>query len=410
LLRGRRGYLVFLLLVMSLVIPIPYVSGIVWWPWSSQDEIVFPLRVEVRAPGGWDERFFKVFVYRLDEDTTRFITACMAEGGLAEITLRVKKVEYLPLRSKGNLEFVVYRTINFRVVVFGADGTGELLLPIDPAEIERKGKESVVIHEIPYPNGITLTRGELETLDEGVPEEQDETYELTHIVTFHSWDGLDSSFEALPGSKMAVAEKRRISYWIWGEPNIVIGEWHESGRVSVVTMEVGRAFPGEGYVSGRKRYEVWFQLKYRYERWRYEIPGLTDWREYVNVIDTSLDPRGMVIKPSSEGGDPLPGNGVSDPWNHGDSVWGAQNSIMSVPIKGHGGEKLRWSVSVGFGVQWPKGVGVSVSLSVWKEYQDPSPMRVYVLIHSHPNPGYVGWAYDRNTGWMKIYLTWASHD
>ena len=65
-------------------------------------------------------------------------------------------------------------------------------------------------------------------------------------------------------------------------------------------------------------------------------------------------------------------------------------------------------VAVGFGVQYPHGVGVSVSISVWKKYQAPSPMFVHVDVDTHEDPDMVGWCYDRNSRWMKLYLSWAT--
>lgn len=396
-----------LLMILSLTIPVLYIASTENFIDSNEDRITFPLYITVKTPRKISERFFKVFIYRLNEDGTRLVKSDMVEGESTRILLTIEKIEYKPTSelTKTLMEGVkVYKTINFRVVVFGAEGRGGLAVPIDPAEIEAKGKKAITIFEVPYPDQTILSRGEVETLQEGELVEWDEKWKLTHIVTFHSWGTIDTYFLADTGSKVAVAEKIRNSYQPWGEP-LVVGEWTESGGESVVTIESGCRSPGDGWWTEDERHEICFDLLYRYERWKYEYAGLDDYWEYVNVIDTGDDPRGH----DAVHGSPLQGNGVPDPWNHGEYKYGPPGNSFWLPVKGHGGEALRWSVSIGFGAQWPPSVGVSVAVNVWKEYQDPSPMYVYVYPRTPPpdHPDYKGYIYDEDTKQMKLFLTWA---
>jgi len=405
---GKRGLIIILLTVLSLTVPISYVIGLIGNSIGlNEDEITFPLYITVKTPKKQAERFFKVFVYRLDKDGTRLVKSDMVEGESTRILLTAEKIEYKPaseLTKTLTDGAKVYKTINYRVIVFGAEGRGGLAVPIDPAEIESKGKKAITIIEVTYPEQRILSRGEVETLQEGELVEWDEKWKLTHIVTFHSWDTVDTYFLADVGSKVAVAEKVRNSYQPWGEP-LVVGEWTESGGESVVTIESGCRSPGDGWWTEDERHETYFDLLYRYERWKYEYAGLDDYWEYVNVKDTGDDPRGF----DAVHGSPLSGNGVPDPWNHGEYKYGPPGKSFWLPVKGHGGEALRWSVSIGFSAQWPPGVGVSVAVSVWKEYQDPSPMYVYVYPHAPPpdHPDYKGYIYDDDTKQMKLFLTWA---
>ena len=406
-----KRFLMTVLIILSFAVPMPYVSGLIGNPIGlSEDEITFPLYLNVKTPSRLAERFFKVFIYRLDEDGTRLVKSDIMdimEGESARILLTIEKIRYKPLSKSTKVlmgSVKVYKNINYRVVVFGAEGRGGLAISIDPAEIEVKGEKAITIIEAPYPDQRTLSRGEVETLQEGELVEWDEKWRLTHIVTFHSWNTIDTYFLADVGSKVAVAEKVRNSYQPWGEP-LVVGEWMESGGKSVVTIEDPRRSPGDGWWTEDERHEIYFRLLYRYERWKYEYAGLDDYWEYVNVIDTSRDPRGS----NTVHGDLLPGNGVSDPWNRGEYDFGSPDNSFGFYVKGHGGEALRWSVSIGFGAQWPPGVAVSVSVNVWKEYQDPSPMYVYVYPHTPPpdHPDYKGYIYDDGTKQMKLFLTWA---
>jgi len=379
---------------------------------SDTTKISFPLKINVKTSGGELEKLCKIFVYRLDQDKTRLIKRFMGSGS-TEVTLTVEKIEYRPV-SKLTRNLIenssIYKNINLRILAVGMMGWGSRAVSIDPAEIEESGMKGITIIEEPYPNIKSLTEEEFITLWDEEPElvVSYETWRMTHIVTFHSWDNIGAYFLADVGSKATVAT--RVRNWI---ENGITGElelyhdWHDGGE-SVITTESLDRFPNSGYKYGRKRYEMWWELKYRYERWRLEVQiEIILHDEYVFAVDTNLDPRGAETRPSEQGGEPLDGSGVSDPWNHGNYIWRGQNRLMTVQVKGHEGEALRWTISVGFGGQFPPGVSISVSLTVWKEKQDPSPMRVYLSVGTHSNPDYRGYAYDDNTEWMIVYLTWA---
>ena len=376
---------------------------------KSDNRITFPVNIKILAPKGTPEKYARIFIYSLTEDGSELVMTLSAEGGRATTCLTVEKRQFVyfdePLRSVIATS-KVYVTLNFRIVVFGTEGSGGYALPIDPAEIEENGGKDVTIQELPYFREVTYSEQMLGTLSTPVLEELDETYKTTKIHTFHSWDNLESRFDADSGSKISL--KKRWRQWIRPpEGEIRLShDWADLSGYVVVTVDAGRHYPISGYLSGSHRYDVYFELKYRYERWRTSFyGGQTVWDEYSFVLDTDSDPRGFLVETKS----PLSGNGEDDPWNHGHAYWNGQGALIDVPVHGHTGESLRFSVSVGFGVQWPKpGIGVSVSISVWKEYQSPSPMYVHVAVGTHPNPTDVGWTYDRNTDWMRLYLTWAT--
>jgi len=378
---------------------------------GESDRIAFPLNLTVYAPDDSLEQYAKVFVYRLAYDAeteSNLEWTLICKGGRLSIPFSVEKKQFKYF--KGTLKGVtnIYVTVNYRINVFGARGRGSLTMPIDPAEIEKTGKKDVVIKEMPYPGGITISQ---DSVDFSIMhlEESDETNEYTHVITYHSWDNMGSRFDADSGSKMRMKKRHRTSYF-WPPDEVQnLGEWQDEGS-TVVTVDAGRHWPSSGYKYGRYSYKVEFMLKYRYERYLTWIPEISGYLadEYSFAKDTASDPYGFKVT----SGSPLSGNGEDDPWNHGNpddgKYWSSQESLIDVPVHGHSGEGLMFSVSVGFGVQYPHGVGVSVSISVWKEYQAPSPMFVHVDVDTHEDPDMVGWCYDRNSRWMKLYLSWAT--
>ncbi len=374
---------------------------------AQDNRVSFVLELSIYTPAGELEGYAKVFIYELRRDgETRLIEKQMAQGGVMSTTLSVEKIPcWLPQNTppwwpEGSDP--IYQTVNLRILVFGGHGTISWGLPVDPLEVEREGKLVLKLTERPYMSGEVYDEAAIMAIDDFTLEVEEISREWTPIVTYHSWDNVTAYLNVNYGTKYSEVKKERQSLeWPPGSGQWYTGDWTEAGN-TVVTIEHG--FDSSPTITGQKRMETLFYLTYKYERWDGRVDGHHYKIEYVYLLDTDSDPTGNDFT----SGSPLSGNGVSDPWNYGHYDFIDQGVTgWKFPIYGHGGEKLRFSVSVGFSAQWPPGVSVSVTLTVWKEYQDPTPMFIKYNV-GRWYPGYYFYVYDRNTGDMQLYATWAT--
>ena len=373
---------------------------------APENSVPFMLIVRINTPSGEPESYAKIFIYELSRDgETMLIKSLDVRGGAMTTMLSVEKIKHTPSWWLDEWD-PIYVTINLRLWIFGLHGYVAIGLPVDPLEVEREGKLVLNLTERLYLSGKVYDEGVIRDVDPNKSslEVEETTYEWTHIVTYHSWDSVTAYLKVDYGSKYSEVKKERVSYeFPPGSGQWSIGDWSEIGE-TVVTIEHG--FDSSPTITGQKRMDVRMLFAYKYERWDYWIGSDHYKAEYVFLLDTHSDP----YDNSFTSGSPLSGNGVSDPWNYGHCA-GTDQGVTGwmFPIYGHGGEKLRFSVSVGFGVQWPPGVSVSVTLTVWKEYQSPAPMFVKYNVGTW-YPGYHFYVYDRNTGDMRLYATWAIPD
>lgn len=366
---------------------------------ATEPHISFRFLASVKTPSGESESYVKALIYELRTDgKTTLMKALEARDGIVDTVLSVRKMKQTPSWWRDEWD-PIYATVNLRLWIFGSHGEVAIGIPVDPLIVEKEGKLALSLIERPYPNGEVFGEDVIKEVQPLSLEYQETTHKLTHVITFHSWDNVSAYFHAGYGSKYSEPQRVRESTENPpGSGNWNVGNWYNSGE-TVATID--HAFSTSS-ITGCKRQDVKMDFYYKYERWDYWLGSYHRKKEYSYLLDTSNDPLGNDVVAES----PLSGNGVSDPWNYGHYAYTSQGTMWSFPVYGHGGEKLCFDVTVGFSAQWPHGVGVNVSFKVWKEYQAPAPMFIWYTVGSYYS-GYKFYAYDRNTGDMRLYATWA---